>query len=949
MPKFTSPTVTCYYQNVRGVRTKTNDLLVSSTVARQYDIVAFTETWLNDSFSNAEIFDTNLYDVFRCDRNFEATNMERGGGVLIALDKKLNALNFDFKSNCDIFNDLIFIDIVSVRLKVKNNNYFYIFVVYIPPNTDCDNYDKLFDAIESLYIIYGSNILIIGDFNIPDFAFRNPHVTPSRNFNSISNFLNFFNFTQFNDVLNCNNRLLDLVISNCTCNVFRSSDTLLPEDQHHPPLIIETTFNCNDKEFPQKSIEGFNFKKANFPALYQELASSNWSTLNEHRNVNEAVCALYDNLNSIFVKHIPKKNMTHKYYPPWFNGEIISHVKQKTRAWKMYRLSPTDNNYNSFNRLRSTLKIKVNAAYRKYVSKAETDIKSDPKKFWSFINTKKGNTDIPLSMTYNNQYLQDPQLIVNSFADYFSSTYTNSSSFNTNEASVSNNNVLNINSITTGDVLRSIKKIKSNFTMGPDLIPAFLIRDCATLFCEPLCIIFNLVLQTCTFPDIWKVSRICPVYKKGCKTEITNHRPIAILCNFSKVFEILIHSILSYHVKNVIVPEQHGFMEGRSTVTNLVCKSQFLSEVLDRRGQVDVIYTDFSKAFDRLDHGLLLRKLDNTGFSGSLIAMIKSYLTGRSQYVQCHGYQSIKFPQTSGVPQGSILGPLMFVIFINDIATNIDVNFLLYADDLKIYCEVESSLDCVKLQESLDLIYSWCQDNHLPLNASKCNVMSYSRKNITLTHEYTLDGSILNRPYVIKDLGVIFDPKLSFASHIDATVAAAYKGLGFLVRNMKGFKYLDTLRLLFITFVRSKLEYASVVWSPIYHIHITSIERVQRRFFKSAAFVLDNSYPYRGTPQEVFYERFNMSSLINRRAMHSVILLYKIVNNTLNSENIVALLDFHVPRYSARSNHLFFVKNHRTNIYKCSPIYQMITNYASIESRLDILFCTISDIKKIYM
>ena len=178
----TSFTITCYYQNVRGYRTKTNDLLVSSTAARQYDIVAFIETWLNDDIYNAEIFNTNLYDIYRCDRNFNATNTKRGG-VLIALNKKLNVCTFDFKSCCDIFDDLSSIDIVSVRLKpCKDNNHFYIFVVYVPPQTISDNYEKLFDAFDSLYTIYGLNILIMGDFNIPEFI---TGLTSSRNFNLV--------------------------------------------------------------------------------------------------------------------------------------------------------------------------------------------------------------------------------------------------------------------------------------------------------------------------------------------------------------------------------------------------------------------------------------------------------------------------------------------------------------------------------------------------------------------------------------------------------------------------------------------------------------------------------------------------------------------------------------------------------------------------------------------
>ena len=226
-----------------------------------------------------------------------------------------------------------------------------------------------------------------------------------------------------------------------------------------------------------------------------------------------------------------------------------------------------------------------------------------------------------------------------------------------------------------------------------------------------------------------------------------------------------------------------------------------------------------------------MSKLENIGLSSCLTAMFRSYLACRTKFVQCHGHRSASYAQTSGVPQSSILGPLMFAIFINDIATTLEVRFLLYADNLKIFCEIDSFHDCTRLQRNLNLINFWCIDNHLPLNFNKCNEMPYCCKNDPLIYVYAPDGAILNRPDLIVDLGITFDSKLSFNYHIVATVAPAYKSLGFIIRNMKDFKSFHTLRLLFITFVKSKLEYGSVVWSPIYFVHIASIEKVQRRFF----------------------------------------------------------------------------------------------------------------------
>jgi Reverse transcriptase (RNA-dependent DNA polymerase). len=270
-------------------------------------------------------------------------------------------------------------------------------------------------------------------------------------------------------------------------------------------------------------------------------------------------------------------------------------------------------------------------------------------------------------------------------------------------------------------------------------------------------------------------------------------------------------------------------MEGRSTVTNLVCITQFISEAIDRGSQVDVVYTDFSKAFDRLDHGLLMDKLSAFGLSSDFLELMKSYFTGRTQFVQISGVKSTEFAQTSGVPQGSILGPLLFTLFINDITSQLNVRYLLYADDIKIFSQIDNVFDAINLQRNLDFINSWCIANRLPLNSTKCNVMTFSRRCDQIQYEYSLNGFALQRPDLVKDLGVYFDPKLSFVKHIEIVVMNAYKSLGFIVRNMCNFMKIDTFCLLFNTFVRSKLEYASVVWTPIYATHIISIEKIQRR------------------------------------------------------------------------------------------------------------------------
>ena len=300
------------------------------------------------------------------------------------------------------------------------------------------------------------------------------------------------------------------------------------------------------------------------------------------------------------------------------------------------------------------------------------------------------------------------------------------------------------------------------------------------------------------------------------KFDIINFRPISIICYFCKALEILLHEFIYHNISNKLSVFQHGFMKGRSTTTNIICVTQFIAESFNMQSQTDMIYTDFSKAFDRLDHNLITHKLSAFGLFDSLVNLFKSYLSNRTQYVVSSGFKPVEYLATSGVPQGSILCPLLFNIFLNDIVEVIDVNCLIYTDDLKIFTTVGNLNDCLRLQNNLNKLNDWCEANKLPLNAEKCNIMTFSLKTAHIIFDYNLNNVNLKCPTTFRDLGVIFGQKLTFAAHMNAIVLEVNRTYGFIVRNCREFINPDTIKLLYFTFVRSKLEYASSVWAPHY-------------------------------------------------------------------------------------------------------------------------------------
>ena len=288
-------------------------------------------------------------------------------------------------------------------------------------------------------------------------------------------------------------------------------------------------------------------------------------------------------------------------------------------------------------------------------------------------------------------------------------------------------------------------------------------------------------------------SYLTPIYKNGAKNLIRNYRPIAKLSVIPKIFEWIINDKLSFFIKEIIPLSQHGFVSGGSTSTNLVCFTNYVVNALESGQDVDVIYTDFSKAFDKISHYLLILKLKAIGIHSSFLNWLSSYLTGRSHFVKIGNVISKNFCATSGVPQGSHLGPSLFLLFIIDINhLFVNIRDLAFADDLKIFSLINSINDDINLQLNLDILCEWCKSNELSLNIKKCKSMRFSRKTISvLPSTYHIDNVALERIYEIVDLGAHYD-----VCHLVTNKASSL--LGFIFRNSNDFSDPYTFQISFL-------------------------------------------------------------------------------------------------------------------------------------------------------
>ena len=384
-------------------------------------------------------------------------------------------------------------------------------------------------------------------------------------------------------------------------------------------------------------------------------------------------------------------------------------------------------------------------------------------------------------------------------------------------------------------------------------------------------IIYNLpALRSGKIPKEWKTAIISAVFKKGSRNIAGNYRPISLTCVLCRIMESFLKDAIMTHLleNNLLSPRQHGFINGRSTVTQLLSYLDNCSKKVANGEVVDVVYLDFQKAFDTVPYARLIKKLSSYGIDGEMLAWITEYLSDRIQIVRVNGESSKTAAVLSGIPQGTVLGPILFVIYINDILDNISSDGLLFADDAKIFRAIACKEDSLKLQDDIARLEEWSDKWLLKFHPDKCHLLTLGKiENIMYCHRYQVGGTEIDHTFEEKDLGVVIDSELTFADHIVQKVKKANSIVGIIRRSFASLPK-HTFVKLFTAFVRPHLEYGQPIWSPHLRKYIKLIEDVQIRATK----LVD------GFGKMEYYERLKklkLPTLAYRRLRGDMIETYK--------------------------------------------------------------------------
>lgn len=933
-----------FYQNVRGLRTKTdtfyNNLLVADT-----DIAIITETWLCDGILDTELCCPDRYDLFRRDRG------ALGGGVMVACAARLCA-----RRRSDLEHDELECIIIAIPAHTLGSQYdLNIICIYIPPGRALASRTQLF--VQFLMALLSSqpdeHFIVVGDFNLPciDWKLNRPMFLKKGSIETQScaieliNTTSYFGLSQYNYFLNAYGNVLDLFFSNIPLILKKSSCPLVTEDICHPSIDI-----CI-KDILVPSIKPLRrqknlFRKADYDSINTYISNYDWSFLTSI-GLGDAIDTFYSTLNDAISKYVPQKTISHTYsYPIWYSKALVNLMKEKAKYHALWKKYNNPNEYDSFSTLRSRLKKLEKECYTSFINYSQEKIKTTPKLLWTYVKSKRKNkSNYPHIMHYDNGSFSNEHDICNAFNDFF---YRNFSPPAQQYSGFSHErspcyDVISQIRLSFRDTKKMIKNLDCSKGAGCDEIPPYFFVKCADSLATPITIVFNRCFDEGFFPQIWKTANIVPVHKKGTKTAIEHYRPISILNVLSKLMERVVHKYLYPFIIRHIPSQQHGFVHGRSTNTNLAIFTNDVLRGMDDGYQIDVIYTDFEKAFDRVDHIILLRKLQELGIRGNLLRWMESYLRNRSQAVVVAGHRSDFVSVPSGIPQGSILGPLLYASYLYDISSCFRfAKFLMYADDTKIYAYIKTDADTHQLQNDLDSLCKYYRDNRIGVNVSKCTQITFTRKRQKLDFPYTLDNRTLARTNTVKDLGVIFDSKMLMSDHITAMVAKAYKNLGFVLRVSRPFSDPLCIKVLYFSYVRSALEYCSNIWNPNYVTYSRDIEQIQSKFIKFLNYrTQTNKCAY-----EVACEHHKLMQLKDRRTLLQLMFLHDVCSNRINSPELTSMfLQFRTPHKRTRHATLFHVPFSHSNYAQNSVICRILDSYNKEFSSVDLFYQSKTSVK----
>ena len=858
------------FQSCSGKRAETLILLDST----KPDIILATETWLNENITNQEVIPED-YSVYRRDRN------TRGGGVLIAVRKDLKSYAVpELSTDCEI---------VWAAVRLTGRKTLYLCSYYRPHASDEMGLIKLEESLDRASSISDAYFVIGGDFNLPDWDWKEMSLKPEPCYPRLHK--------QFVDCTYDHNleqmvleptrgeNTLDLILTNYPQMVPRVE--VIPGLSDHSIVYCEFAIHPVRSQQVPRSIPLYDKAdwqemKAAMLSLYQELEKENGSL-----TTDELWVKFRDGLNDAVKTFVPHKAARLKTRKPWISSEIRKMMKRRDRVYKRMKKSGSEELKKELQLLRRTIQRMTRRSYWQYIEKLvipeeeNNGVQKTEKPFYNYIKHQKSSSSRVAPLKVNGRLIHDPKEQAQALNHQFQSVFGDGDEFTEEEFNarcrpsipdIDLPSILDNIEVSEDGVRKLLRELIPHKACGPDKVHPRVLKELADEVAPILTMIYKSSLKTGLVPSDWRTANVAPIFKKGEHYDPANYRPVSLTSVPCKILEHIITSALTRHMEGngILCPEQHGFRKTRSCETQLLEFTGELFETMEGGNQADILILDFAKAFDRVNHSLLIHKLQHYGIRGKVKAWIQAYLKDRQQTVLVNGANSEMVTVKSGVPQGSVIGPILFLAYVNDLPSQLTSPARLFADDTAVYRLAATTEDHSQLQQDLQRLEEWelCWD--MQFHPAKCVVLHVTRKRTVAEHQYQLHGQTLQTVSSAKYLGITLTSNLSWDSHIGEVCTKANRALGFLRRNLK----VASTRVkctAYKAFVRPTMEYACTVWDPYTQANINALEAVQRR---AARFILNRHK--RVDSVTAMLTKLQLLPLSHRRKVARLAMMWKI-------------------------------------------------------------------------
>lgn len=730
-----------------------------------YNVVCLTETWLHENIESSELL-LNDYEVYRSDRPSNE-GISNHGGVLIAVKKTLSSMQVlaDFPNCC-----------VCAKLSF-NNQAIFLVCFYNPPKLSpyrysAEDFTKITNFIKSV----NDTVVLCGDINFPGTNW-NTYLSVDPEESNVLEALLSTDLQQNVDFPTCGSNVLDVVLHR------NSQVTTLKDDK------IEQIYDCTDHSAicikidcpATRAVKAprdhfLSYGSADFGDLRRKMIEIPFKPVC-FTNVNNLCGELYEYFDLILTNSVPRRSRHRQSLPPWISPETSNLMKRLSTKKSQLARKPTSYRRNQVLRLENIVIEQAELERSEYQQKLLSS--RNPQIMYKHFKSLNRGASLPPQMTHKeiavDQALGKAQLL----NEFFQSVYAPKVPFSIEDIDCKDPTLIDFR-VSRGLIHTLMLQLDDTKSRGPNGYPPILYRRLAKEMSISLNVIFKTIKRLRKIPRLWKIAAVSPIHKKGDRKMVSNYRPISLLNIDSKILERAMYEPLYHHFTEFLCKNQHGFVKKRSVLTNMLSFLKQIYKAMDQNAEEDVIavYTDFSKAFDKVPHKELITKVAGMGVGGCYLEVLIDYLHERKQFVRVDNVESTVLDVTSGVPQGSLLGPLLFCIFINDLP---DVLFFsepfLYADDLKLLSigksREEIAIDLTALQK-------WIEKNHMQLAEDKCYQLNFRGR----INKLSIGEIELQNKTVLKDLGLLIDCNLNWSTHIEDRIKKCNKVFFYVKRNM---------------------------------------------------------------------------------------------------------------------------------------------------------------------